>query len=144
VSKLPRCDAGRQRRWAITLEKRREGPVLATDADGWDRDRVADPDVRRIDGTYHMLYDGTGPDHWAIGHATSTDPLNWQKDPDNPVLKTGVGIAGTVVASLTRELSRRTGPVTCSTPASGGTTNRSDSPPHPTGRSGESTTRTRC
>lgn len=73
----------------ITLDRVGDDPVLARDPDGWDRDRVADPDIRHIDGQYHILYDGAGPDHWAVGHATSTDLVNWQKDPDNPVLETG-------------------------------------------------------
>jgi hypothetical protein len=42
-----------------------------------------------VDGTYHMFFTGTRIaftiDH-EIGHATSTDGINWTMDPGNPVL----------------------------------------------------------
>lgn len=61
----------------------------------WDDASVATPSVLLIESTYHMWYAGTqDPTHSeliSIGHATSTDGINWQKDiQNNPVLHPGV------------------------------------------------------
>ena len=44
-----------------------------------------------VDGTYHLFFVGTSTplanlNDWAIGHATSTDGINWEMDPANPVM----------------------------------------------------------
>lgn len=41
----------------------------------------------KIDGVWHMLYCGNRADY--IDHATSRDGLTWEKDPRNPIYKTG-------------------------------------------------------
>jgi len=45
--------------------------------------------VVKVDGVYHLFYSGTSIaffiDH-AIGHATSTDGITWEIDPNNPVM----------------------------------------------------------
>ncbi|MFC1999233.1 hypothetical protein ACFLXE_00555 [Chloroflexota bacterium] len=60
----------------------------------WDRDVVRAPTVVKVGSTYHMWYysdAGTGGNE-QIGHATSTNRLDWNKDAGNPVL--GPGPAG--------------------------------------------------
>ena len=50
---------------------------------------IADPSVLRINGTYHMWYNGFGTKPFkmiAISHATSSDGINWKRDPKNPVI----------------------------------------------------------
>jgi len=44
-------------------------------------------DLAKIDGVWHMVYCGNRADH--IEHATSRDGLHWEKDPRNPVFKSG-------------------------------------------------------
>ncbi len=42
-----------------------------------------------VDGTYHLFFLGAssfGYDNWAVGHATSTDGVNWEMDPANPIM----------------------------------------------------------
>ena len=42
-----------------------------------------------VDGTFHLFFLGAsiyGYDDWALGHATSTDGINWEMDPANPVM----------------------------------------------------------
>jgi predicted GH43/DUF377 family glycosyl hydrolase len=56
----------------------------------WDGYSVDTPDVYFEDGLYHMYYRGwrkKSGTSW-IGHATSTDGINWVRDPANPVLVT--------------------------------------------------------
>lgn len=59
----------------------------------FDTKDVETPAVAKVGGIYHMWYSGrksTGSasvtdDAFQIGHATSTDGINWTKDPQNPV-----------------------------------------------------------
>jgi len=61
-------------------------PVLNPGPPGsWDSEGVGGPSVLLIGNTYHMWYSGGG----AIGHATSTDGIDWDKDTLNPVLIKG-------------------------------------------------------
>ena len=48
---------------------------------------IGNPSVILENGLYHMFY------HWdkGIGHAVSTDGIDWTKDPDNPILVPGTG-----------------------------------------------------
>jgi predicted GH43/DUF377 family glycosyl hydrolase len=43
-----------------------------------------------VDDTYHLFFQGVScqltMNGWAIGHATSTDGINWEMDPANPVM----------------------------------------------------------
>ena len=75
--------------------KRLEQSVLEPGAEGqWDDVLVSHVNVvKSLDG-YHMFYFGVSD--WddsvafqkgAIGHAYSKDGINWQKDPNNPVIK---------------------------------------------------------
>ena len=58
-------------------------------AGAWDSVFLWLPDVH-FDGTiYHMWYAGFGPATGGIGHATSFDGLDWNKDPANPILSPG-------------------------------------------------------
>ncbi|MGB8644401.1 MAG: cohesin domain-containing protein [Anaerolineae bacterium] len=53
----------------------------------WDSQYVREPSVVKIGSTYHMWYSGTAQwPYFRIGHATSTDAINWTKDSANPVL----------------------------------------------------------
>ncbi len=68
-------------------------PVLNPGTAGsWDDDRVAMPCVILIDAVYHMWYigaDNPDPNAGALGHASSTDRITWEKDENNPVLDVG-------------------------------------------------------
>ncbi len=65
-------------------------PVLIPgEAGAWDDEDVATPTVILIDTTYHMWYAGGYYSILSIGHATSTDGINWERDPNNPVLVPG-------------------------------------------------------
>jgi len=67
-------------------------PVLSRGSSGsWDDILLLAPCVIRIDGIYHMWYDGwqDGSSVHQIGHATSADGITWQKDPTNPVFTRG-------------------------------------------------------
>jgi hypothetical protein len=57
----------------------------------WDCWAVMSMTVVRVGQTFHLYYEGglTGCGDLQIGHATSTDGLNWAKDPANPVLRPG-------------------------------------------------------
>ncbi|HPC82305.1 MAG TPA: hypothetical protein P5234_02380 [Thermoanaerobaculaceae bacterium] len=79
----------------LTWTKHPANPVLsAGPAGAWDDDTVYAPQVVHHGGTFHMWYsagDGTTPQNWQIGYATSCDQdgVAWVKDPANPVL--GIG-----------------------------------------------------
>ncbi len=66
-------------------------PVLTPDIPAkWDGFAVDTPDIHLVNGIYHMWYRGwRKPDgiSW-IGHATSSDGINWERDPLNPTLLT--------------------------------------------------------
>jgi predicted GH43/DUF377 family glycosyl hydrolase len=68
-------------------------PVLSPGTPGsWDDDRVNMPCVILIDTVYHMWYTGADnpdPNEGAIGHATSTNGITWEKNENNPVLDVG-------------------------------------------------------
>lgn len=65
-------------------------PVLTQGDPGeWDDEWVDSPEVLLIDGIYHMWYSGYDGTNVQIGHATSTDRINWEKDTLNPVLTVG-------------------------------------------------------
>jgi len=67
-------------------------PIIAPGQDGqWDCWAVMSMTAVRVGDTFHLYYEGglTGCPDLRIGHATSTDGLNWVKDPQNPVLRPG-------------------------------------------------------
>lgn len=74
-------------------------PALPLGEDGeWDDEDVETPFVVKVNGVYHMYYCARGEPEgsdWSpeatyrIGHATSSNGLNWVKDPDNPILQLG-------------------------------------------------------
>lgn len=86
------------------LTKYQFNPVLQTaDDGGWDSDDVWAPTVLKEGIHYNMWYsgdDGSGPSQ--IGLATSTDGVNWEKEPNNPVLSPGAPweSAGLAAASV--------------------------------------------
>jgi predicted GH43/DUF377 family glycosyl hydrolase len=70
------------------------GPVLPIGDPGeWDDAHAQHPSVVYLNGVYHLFYEGTRMgSYWGtggIGHATSTNGINWVKDPSNPVLPPG-------------------------------------------------------
>lgn len=79
----------------LVWTKHPANPVLGTGPAGaWDDDTVYAPQVVHHGGTFHMWYsggDGTTPQVWQIGYASSCDQdgVVWVKDPANPVL--GIG-----------------------------------------------------
>jgi predicted outer membrane repeat protein len=67
------------------------GMVLARGTD-WESHRIQEPCVVNTGNTYHMWYRGQGSGGaTGIGHATSTDGINWTKDATNPVIEAGAG-----------------------------------------------------
>ena len=66
-------------------------PVLSPGAsESWDELGVFGPSVLLLDNTYHLWYMGVdGSGNYAIGLATSTDGIIWEKDLSNPVLEVG-------------------------------------------------------
>ena len=69
-------------------------PVLEGEPNSWDAQGVVQPAVYYDGGTYQMWYHGfENPSLYApcgIGHATSSDGINWEKDTlNNPVLLPG-------------------------------------------------------
>ncbi len=85
---------------AQTLWDKYQGnPVLELGTAGsWDALAAELGTVLYLDGTYHMYYAGFDGMNYRIGHATSTDGIDWNKDPANPVLD--VGSPGSWDASL--------------------------------------------
>lgn len=47
---------------------------------------IADPSVVKVNGTYHMWYNGFRTNMIAISHGTSKNGIHWERDPKNPVL----------------------------------------------------------
>lgn len=47
---------------------------------------IADPTVVKVNGTYHLWYNGFGINMIVISHATSKDGVRWDRDHKNPVL----------------------------------------------------------
>ncbi len=77
----------------LTLSWNRIGnaPVLQVGPAGsWDSFYVIAGPVVVVGGIYRMLYTGSsGSGAYSIGLATSTDGLNWTKNPTNPVITYG-------------------------------------------------------
>jgi len=73
--------------WTVT-----EDAVLEVGAgESWDKSGLKAPTVVKVDGVYHMYFAGHyQPDTiYLLGHATSADGVNWNKDPVNPILSPG-------------------------------------------------------
>lgn len=67
---------------------RRSEPVLKTGKNSWDGTSVYNPNVIFAEGEYKMWYTGDGG-NFNIGHAVSSDGINWIKEESNPVFRTG-------------------------------------------------------
>ena len=74
-------------------------PVLISsgNSNDWDGKYAFGASVVKVGNVYHLWYtgaNGLGPDFYAqgIGHATSTDGINWVKDTNNPVFNAADGI----------------------------------------------------
>ena len=73
----------------IHWTKHSENPVLSTGSN-WDSYYVYSPTVIKEESTYKMWYVGyAGGTIAAVGHATSSNGINWTKYADNPVLSRG-------------------------------------------------------
>lgn len=66
-------------------------PVLGPGAPGaWDETGIWAPDIIEADGMYHMFYTGSdAQNNQALGLATSTDLMHWEKHPSNPLVSPG-------------------------------------------------------
>jgi PKD repeat protein len=87
-----------------------DAAVLIPSGNGadWDGEYSYRVSVMRIGSQYHMWYSGANGDNsigtyyaHGIGHATSSDGLNWIKDADNPALHVMDGLAWRNVRSYT-------------------------------------------
>lgn len=60
------------------------------DRNDWDYNKVETPSVIFFNNTFHMYYSGGSqysiPVSYKIGHATSSDGINWIKDNVNPII----------------------------------------------------------
>ena len=75
---------------SINWSKYSKNPVLTPGKPGsWDVQNVNSPEVLFIEGTFHMWYGGFNGTQEQIGHATSLNGIDWEKDTLNPVLKVG-------------------------------------------------------
>lgn len=69
---------------------KQSSPVLDVGAaDTWDSTYVSRPSVVKIGSTYHLWYTGNNGSADRIGHATSTNGINWTKDVSNPIIDLG-------------------------------------------------------
>ncbi len=76
----------------LTWTKNSQNPVLSPGPAGsFDEQRAYFPKVIYHDGMFHMWYLGAKDDYELTGYATSTDGVNWTKDPSNPVGESGTG-----------------------------------------------------
>jgi len=76
----------------LTKHSANDSPVFSGLGTGWEQ-WVRLPGLYKIGSTYHLFYDGrqdtaTG-EIGAIGHATSTDMINWIRDENNPIIEPG-------------------------------------------------------
>ena len=83
--------AGAQTEWVDDPNNPVIGPGDPGDWDGGTRNPLA---VVEVDGTYHLFFNGQAegsPEflEYDIGHATSSDGVEWTMDPANPVLTRG-------------------------------------------------------
>jgi len=86
----------------ISWTKEDTNPVLEYGPESWDKQGVYDAQVLKVGDTYHMYYGGasSGWEAGAIGHATSSNGVDWTKDDENPV----VTLPGDPIMSPTRIL----------------------------------------
>ena len=73
----------------FTVSKYAGNPILSPIGVGWESVLVMSPSIIIKDGTYHMMYRGSDGVNSRIGHATSSDGINWNRDPANPVIDIG-------------------------------------------------------
>lgn len=77
--------------WSVVPE-----PILTPGhSTSWDGRWIESPSVIYNNGRYEMWYTGMSK-QWQgqVGHATSTDGVEWHKEPKNPVLRTGATGSG--------------------------------------------------
>jgi hypothetical protein len=72
-------------------EKYYDNPIFKPGLPGsWEEKSVDCFTIGFFDGRYMLWYDGTPNDlHTQIGLATSPDGIHWERDPGNPILRTG-------------------------------------------------------
>lgn len=78
----------------LNWTKHPNNPIFQADpANPWERHKVTACQVSPMDGEYVMFYIGfRDVDHAQIGVARSKDGItNWRRDPDNPIIRRGVG-----------------------------------------------------
>jgi predicted GH43/DUF377 family glycosyl hydrolase len=74
----------------ITWTKYPGNPVLDVGPSGsWDDFYASVPQIVIVGGTYHMVYTGHDGSTFRLGYASSTDGINWVKEPSNPILYFG-------------------------------------------------------
>lgn len=66
---------------------RRSSPVLEPTGSGWESQALNSPAISKAGDTYHLFYSGWDGSTGSIGHATSTDLVNWTRDPNNPIIE---------------------------------------------------------
>lgn len=66
--------------------KSESNPVMEGDAGEWDYTGVETWDVIKVSGTYYLYYNTMHAAPRKVGLATSTNLIDWTKDPNNPIL----------------------------------------------------------
>ncbi len=67
-------------------------PVLLPAESGPDSSTVRSPSVIKTESGYALFYRGIDTDgNWTICSATSADGINWQRNPDNPIIRSAPG-----------------------------------------------------
>jgi predicted GH43/DUF377 family glycosyl hydrolase len=105
AGRVPLASGQDEPKITVNLTPYEGNPVLVPGPSGsWDDGTILEPSVVFYDGLYYMFYTGAriGWAAVAIGYATSSDGLAWEKYPENPVLEAdGTGFdAGIVIGSV--------------------------------------------
>ncbi len=76
---------------SLTWTKHLSNPIFAVGSSGaWDDYQVTTGTVLIAGTTFHLWYSGSHDGFTSeIGHATSSDGINWTRDPQNPIVKRG-------------------------------------------------------
>ena len=86
----------------LTWQQAKSTPILSvndSDTGQWEKDCIYQPWLVQCNGTYYDFYNAANGSNEQIGIATSTDLLNWTRNPNNPVIKNGNSVYDTAMAA---------------------------------------------
>ena len=73
----------------VNWTKDSNNPVLEGSGSGWEGNSVENFGVMKVGSTYYLWYESAASGERQTGLATSTDLINWTKDPNNPIFTGG-------------------------------------------------------